>query len=414
MRAHTAPSGKPGVRRFGAVLACVAALLAAPVLAQQVPAGTSQETGATYQARFLLGVEALHAGNPMRAAAIFEPLLAETGSPRVRLELARALYLLQNYERAEQLFREVLARPDLPWRVGENIRVYLDEIDMATGFVKFSVGVVSDSNPRNFTNSREVMIGGQTLTVVPPEDNRQVTGVRLSVRGYRPLDKRRQTTAFFTAAYADFPGATFDRLSGDVGLAQAVPGLSWLKAKAGFEGARLDGRTLYRFPYVGALAAMAPSDGYRLLGELKLGRLQVPQMPHLDSNNLFLVGKLSYPPALGLAFSNEATLERADASEAAYSYRGGSLGGTVVWPSDTLDTRFTLYGSAGVRRYDGVDPLFGNRRQDTRYTASLDLLRPSLRIRGYQPQIGIVYERTDSTLDFFSFSKLGLRFQLES
>ncbi|HQS81447.1 MAG TPA: tetratricopeptide repeat protein [Thiobacillus sp.] len=262
------------------------------MLAAEGPAGTSEETGATYQARFLLGVEALHAGNPMRAAAIFEPLLAETGSPRVKLELARALYLLQDYERSEQLFREVLARPDLPWRVGENIRVYLDEIDMATGVIKFSVGVVSDSNPRNFTNSREVMIGGQTLAVVPPEDNRQVTGVRLSVRGYRPLDKRRQTTAFFTAAYADFPGATFDRLSGDVGLAQAVPGLSWLKAKAGFEGARLDGRTLYRFPYVGALAAMAPSDGYRLLGELKLGRLQVPQMPHLDSNNLFLVGKL--------------------------------------------------------------------------------------------------------------------------
>lgn len=414
MRARTAPNSKPGVRRFAAVLACVATLLAAPVLAAEAPTGASQETGATYQARFLLGVEALHAGNPMRAAAIFEPLLAETGSPRVKLELARALYLLQDYARAEQLFREVLARPDLPWRVGENIRVYLDEIDMATGFVKFSVGVVSDSNPRNFTNSREVMIGGQTLTVVPPEDNRQVTGARLSVRGYRPLDERRQTTAFFTATYSDFPGSTFDRLSGDAGLAQAVPGLPWLKAKAGFEGARLDGHTLYRFPYVGALAAMAPSDGYRLLGELKFGRLQVPQMPHLDSNNLFLVGKLSYPPALGLAFSNEATLERAEASEAAYSYRGGSLGGTVVWPSDTLDTRFTLYGSAGVRRYDGVDPLFGDRRQDTRFTASLDLLRPSLRIRGYRPQIGVVYERTDSTLDFFSFSKLGLRFQLES
>ncbi|HSJ79841.1 MAG TPA: porin family protein, partial [Thiobacillus sp.] len=376
------------MRQFGAVLACVAALLAAPVLAAEAPAGTNPEASAAYQARFLLGVEALHAGDPMRAAAIFEPLLAETGSPRVKLELARALYLLQNYARAEQLFREVLARPDLPWRVGENIRVYLDEIDMATGFIKFSVGVVSDSNPRNFTSSREVIIGGQTLTVVPPEDNRHVTGVRLSVRGYRPLDEKRQTTAFFTASYADFPGGTFDRLSGDVGLAQAVPGLSWLKAKAGFEGARLDSRTLYRFPYVGALAAMAPSDGYRLLGELKFGRLQVPQMPHLESNNLFLVGKLSYPPALGLAFSNEATLERADASEAAYSYRGGSVGGTVVWPSDTLDTRFTLYGSAGVRRYDGVDPLFGDRRQDTRYTASLDLLRPSLRIRGYQPQIG--------------------------
>jgi len=400
--------------RIGAVLACIAMLVVPPVLAEEPLASTVQDSGSAYQARFLLGVEAMRAGNPMRAATIFERLLADTGSPRVKLELARALFLMRDYERSEQLFREVLALPGLPWRVGENIRVYLDEIDMATGYVKFSVGMVSDSNPRNFTNSREVFIGGQALTVVPPEDNRRVVGARVSVRGYRPLDEARRTTTFFTASYADFPGYTFDRLDGDFGLAQGVPGLPWLTAKAGFEGARLDGHTLYRFPYVGTLAAMPPSDEYRLLGEFKFGRLQVPQMPHLDSHNLFLIGKLAYPPALGLAVSNEATLERAAASEAAYSYRGGSLGGTVIWPSDTWDMRFTLYGSAGIRKYEGIDPFFGDRRRDMRYTASLDILRPSLRIKGYRPEIGVVYERTESTLAYYSFSKLGLRFQLEN
>jgi hypothetical protein len=164
---------------------------------------------------------------------------------------------------------------------------------------------------------------------------------------------------------------------------------------------------------VGALAAMAPSEGYRLMGEFKFGRLQVPQSPNLDSHNLFLIGRLAYPPALGLAFSNEATLERAKASAAAYSYDGGSIGGTVVWPSDTWDTRFTLYGSAGIRNYQAMDPFFGDRRRDTRYMASLDLLRPSLRIGGYRPQIGVIYERTESTLDFYSFSKLGVRLQFE-
>lgn len=352
-------------------------------------------------------------GKPARAAAIFEQLLADTGSPRVKLELARALFQLREYERAEQLFREVLAIPDLPWKVAENIRLFLDEIDMATGYIKFAVGVVGDSNPRNFTNAREVMIGGQTLVVVPPEDNRDVVGLKLSVRGYRPLDEKRRTTAFFTASYSDFPSQTFDRLSGDVGVSQAVPRVNWLKAKVGFEGARLDGHTLYRFPYVGALAAMAPSEGYRLQGEFKLGRLNVPQMPHLDSDNVFLVSKLAYPPAHGLVFSNEATLERARTELAAFSYRGGSIGGTMVWPYDAWDTRFTLYASAGVRRYDGIDPWFWDRREDTRYVASLDLLRPSLRIKGYRPQIGVIYERTESTLDFYSFSKLGVRFQLE-
>ncbi len=401
------------MRRCAAALACILALQAGPALAEDTPAGTVQASNSQYQARFLHGVEALNAGDPMRAATIFERLLAETGSPRVKLELARALYLMQDYERSEQLFREVLALPELPWRVGENIRVYLDEIDMATGYVRFSVGMVSDSNPRNFTNSREVFIGGQTLRVVEPVDNDPVYGVRLSVRGYRPLDDNRRTTAFFTASYSDFPASPFDRLTGDAGLAQAVPGVPWLKAKAGFEGARLGGDTLYRFPYVGALAAMAPSEGSRLMGEFKFGRLQVPQSPNLDSHNLFLIGRLAYPPALGLAFSNEATLERAKASAAAYSYDGGSIGGTVVWPSDTWDTRFTLYGSAGIRNYQAMDPFFGDRRRDTRYVASLDLLRPSLRIGGYRPQIGVIYERTESTLDFYSFSKLGVRLQFE-
>ena len=400
------------MRRRAALLACLAALLTGPAPADEPPAAQPRQDAA-HQARFTQGVEALRAGNPMRAATIFEQLLADTGSPRVKLELARALFLLQDYTRSEQLFREVLALPGLPWRVGENIRVYLDEIDMATGYIKFSVGLVGDSNPRNFTNSREVMIGGQSLTVVPPEDNREVVGIRVSVRGYRPLDDKRRTTAFFTTSYSDFPGRTFDRLTGDVGLAQAVPGVPWLKAKAGYEGARLDGDTLYRYPYVGALAAMAPSEGYRLLGEFKFGMLQVPQTPYLDSHSLFMIGKLAYPPAFGLAFSNEATLEKAEAGEAAYSYRGGSIGGTVVWPSDDWDTRFTLYGSAGIRNYDGIDPFFGDRRRDTRYVTYLDVLRPSLRIGGYRPLIGVMYEKTDSTLDFYSFSKLGLRLQFE-
>ena len=389
------------------------ALLSLPTDAQEAGGYSAEQSANAHQVRFLDGLDALRTGRPARAAVIFEDLLEATGSPRVKLELARALFLIKDYERSERLFREVLALPDLPWRVGENIRVYLDEIDMATGYIRFAIGLVSDSNPRNFTNAREVMIGGQRLTVVPPEDNRDVYGARLSVRGYRPLDDARTTSAFFTASYSDFPGYTFDRLTGDVGISHTIPALPWLKTKAGFEGARLDGHTLYRLPYIGALAATAPSEGYRLMGEFKFGRLQVPQMPHLDAHSLFLIGKLAFPPALGLAFSNEVTLEKADTAADPYSYRGGSVGGTMVWPSETWDTRFTLYGSAGVRNYQGMDPFFGDRRQDERYVASLDVLRPSLRINGYRPQLGIVYERSESTIDFYSFSKVGLRLQFE-
>lgn len=365
------------------------------------------------QARFIMGVEAIQRGDHETAARILERLLADTNSPRVKLELARALFFAREYSRSRQLFREVLALPDLPWKVAENIRRFLDEIDMAAGFVKFSFGLVSDSNPRNFTNSREVMIGGQSLTVVAPEDNRHVSGVRFSMRGYRPLDDAGRLSAFFTASYTDFPNRTFDRLSTDFGLARDVPRFPWLRAKLGMEGALLDGEVLYSFPYVGVLAASAPTETTRVQAEAKLGRLEVSRMPFMDSRNLFLITKLSYPPARGLAFGNEFTLEQASAREPAYSYRGGSIGGSVVWPVRVWDTRFTLSGSFGFRKYDAPDPFFGERRADIQRKANLDILRPSWRILGYRPLLGLAYEETDSNLAYFSFRKLGMTLQLE-
>jgi hypothetical protein len=375
-------------------------------------AGDGQQTDAN-QTRFLMGVEAIQRGDYEVASDLLERLLADTHSPRVKLELARSLFLARNYPRSRQLFREVLALPDLPWKVAENIRPFLDEIDMATGYVKYSLGWVSDSNPRNFTNNREVMIGGQSLTVVIPQDNRQVSGLRVSVHGYRPLDDTREFSAFFKASYTDFPYRNFDRFSTDFGLAHDVPRLHWLKAKLGLEGTLLDGRVLYRFPYLGALAAMKPTESTRLQAEAKLGWLKVPQMSFLDSQNLFLITKVAYPPSQGLAFGNEFTLEKATARESAYSYSGGSVGGSIVWPAEAWGLRVTLSASIGNRHYEAPDPFFGERRIDKLRNASLDMWRPSWRIMGYRPQFGLAYEETNSNLAYYSFKKLGLNFQLE-
>src|SRR5512143_1539950 len=87
-RVHTAPRSAPDMRRCAAALACLGALMAGPAPADAPPDAPAPHSEA-YQARFLQGVAALQAGDPMRAATIFEQLLAETGSPRVKLELAR-------------------------------------------------------------------------------------------------------------------------------------------------------------------------------------------------------------------------------------------------------------------------------------------------------------------------------------
>lgn len=397
-----------------AALACAAILASMPALADPPATGTAVNIDKPYQARFVRGVEAMMKGDYALAAAIFEKLLADTGSQRVRLELARTLFLARRFEESRQLFNEVLAVPDLPWQVAENIRRYLDEIDMAIGYVKFSVGLVSDSNPRNFTSRREVMIGGQVLTLVPPDDNDGVTGIRWGVRGYRPLDKARRASAFFTASYTDFPQDTFDRTIADAGLMYTPEGIPWLAAKIGGEGALLSGDVLYYYPYMGAMAATRPTNGFRLRGELKLGALTVPDMPYLDANSLYAQMRLDYPDSRGFSFANELTLEASESDEDAYSYRGAGIGARVVCPIDSLDLRLPLSVSYGMRRYEDQDPIFGERRKDILRRIALGAHRPSWRVFGYRPQVNIVFEDNASSIGYYSYQKLELSLQLDN
>jgi hypothetical protein len=398
------------MRRAYRALLLVSLLTPAHVLAESNP-NISQSTN-TYQASFLAAVDALNRGDYSSSIALFEALLAETHSLRVKLELARARFMARDYEKSRILLNEVLVTPELPWRVEETIRLFLAEIDEETGFIKFSIGMTSDTNPRNFTSSREVILGRQSLTVVPPADNRKVHGIRFAARGYQSLNKQRKASGFLTASYSDFSGSTFDRLNADIGLSHEIPDSPWLKAKIGVEGAILDGNVLYRLPYLGFGAIL--SHGIRHLhAELKLGELSIPQMPFMHAHSLALDTKLAHPPSKALAISNGLSLERSIAEEAAYSYLAGHIGATGVWQTPWLDLRLTLSGSVGKRIYDAPDPFFGARRYDSMSRFSLDVLRPSWRVFGYRPQFGIMYEQTTSNLDYYSFKKTGLNILLE-
>ncbi|MFC6673933.1 tetratricopeptide repeat protein [Marinobacterium aestuariivivens] len=66
------------------------------------------------QAQFLLGAMALQNGDFDAAIAIFSDLARKTSSPRIQLELARALFLARRFEESKQLFDRVSARADTP------------------------------------------------------------------------------------------------------------------------------------------------------------------------------------------------------------------------------------------------------------------------------------------------------------
>src|SRR5262245_19694390 len=104
-------------------------------------------------------MQQLEGGNPAEAERIFRELHRRAPTPRVKLELARALYVQSKLDEAKDLFREVSTSTDTPWRVRDNVEQLVTAIEERTGYFKWAVSVVSDSNPKNLSRQKEFAIG---------------------------------------------------------------------------------------------------------------------------------------------------------------------------------------------------------------------------------------------------------------
>jgi tetratricopeptide (TPR) repeat protein len=354
---------------------------------------------------FQIGLEELSRGNYVSAISIFETLVRQTDAPRIQLELARALFLDRRYQDSEQVFNEILRQPELPWTVQENIRAYLEAIDSAMGYIKFGFSLVSDSNPRNFTDSKQIKIAGQPLRIIPPEDNKEIRGVRYNVNGARVLTKTGWLAGYLNASYSDFEGSEFDRWSADLGFFLMTRKFPKTRLRVGLEESYYGGDHLYEFPYFGLIYTPDPVFQFRARTEFKIGQLRVPSADYLEATNLTVTTQATRPLTEEIQSSGELYLEKSIADEKAYSYYGGMIG---------LGFDFALFrewglrphASVGRRIYESEDPFFGDTRRETRTIFNVNINKDSFRVFGYVPEVEFRYDENHSNLDYYSYDKV--------
>ena len=116
---------------------------------------------------FAYGLAALESGRPDEAVFAFERIAASNpNQQRVKLELARAYFLSENYAASETLFLEVLERNPTD-NVRANIQAFLQLIDQAQSSVETAVAwsggvrVGSDSNINSATELGVIEIAQQ-------------------------------------------------------------------------------------------------------------------------------------------------------------------------------------------------------------------------------------------------------------
>lgn len=359
------------------------------------------------QILFEIGVEEVKKGNYASAVDIFESLAQKTKSPRVRLELARALFLDRRFKAAQEVFEDVLQQPDIPWTVQENILAYLELIDSALGYIRLGLSVVSDSNPRNFTDSRQIVIAGQPLEIIPPEDNTEVIGLRYSVSAAKAFTETAWLAGYMDAAFSDFSGSNFDRWGADVGFLMSPKISPKVRYRIGLEESYFAKEHLYEFPYVGVRYTPQPLYQFRFNSELKIGRLGVPDADYLEATNFSLTTNVARQASSRIYTTGDLYLENSIAEEDAYSYYGGALG--LSFSVDFLQNwRVKPFTSLGKRLYRAEDPFWGETRKDTRFMVGITLTKINLDILGYTPEVGVLYEETTSNIDYYTFDKLGI------
>ena len=375
-------------------------LFATAVLAN---AAFGQTDGEALQSAFINGVRQLESGNAEQAESIFREMLKSTGSPRLKLELARTLFLRGKYKEAKALFEEVSMQTDTPWRVRDNIQTFVRTIEERTGYLKFGVTVISDSNPGSLPAQKEFSIGG--LQVTPTEAPKKLTGLRYSMRVWLPFSESGRSAGYLTASYSDFPGQDIDRLTIDAGAIRALTDSGRVRAKAGIEAGTLAGKPLYFFPYLGLDSVLAQTDTARLTGELKAGKVLFPDFNYLDADYTSLAISARKSISQFSALSLSGTIENSNANERPYSYSSWDLGPGIdtFW----LNAAYLVgaRASTGMRRYEQTDPLFGKQRSDSK--TKLELTVGNKRWRWWNRYASLVasYERNASNIEFFSYRK---------
>jgi len=391
------------MRRLALVLFLVSAFASGLVLAQ-----TQEEA---LQRSFIEGVQQLEAGNLAQAERIFREMLKVTDSPRVKLELARTLFLQGKYKEAKTLFQEVATPSDTPWRVRDNIEHFVRQIEERTGYLKLGMTIVSDSNPRNLPVQREFSIGG--LQVAPTEAPKKMTGLRYSAQGWKPIFEPVRIAGYFTASYIDYPNQDLDRLTVDAGIAKNLTDSGRVRGKAGVELGTFGGKRLYHFPYLGLDSVLAETETSRLTGELKVGKVSFPDFGYLDATNTSAAMSARRALSQTVVLSVSGTIEGSSAKERPYSYYGWEVGPGIdtFWPDSTylVGARAAL----GSRKYEADDPLFGEQRSDSRTRLDVTVGNKKWRWRNSYVSLIASLERTRSNIEFYSYRKTSVSVVIE-
>jgi tetratricopeptide (TPR) repeat protein len=385
---------------------------------------------------FAFGLAALQVGKAAQAAFAFERiLLLYPENDRVRLELARAQFMLGNLLEARTQFEIVLTHNPPP-NVRERVKLFLAKIkeqekavrSVFHGYVATRLGY--DSNVNAGPGDQFVPVPGLGTVVLAPgavELSGNFLEVELAGEALRPISKKK-------ALFGKVAGVVRKNFNVEEGFDDEFDtarlllrgGISFLGKRSvlrlpiQYENIWLnseDPEDFRRILLAGIEWERSLDASNRIMPFGQLGAIRYPEQSFRDAN-LGLLGvtwihrfaRANRELRLGLYYGNEDNVEDSAAAEAiARDYVG--LFGLFQW-NPTPRQLFFLNATVQASDYEGAQPVFGEVREDDYYALTVGWnwrWRPKWTINAE-----VKYEKQDSNLAIFTYDRTqvfgGVRF----
>ena len=329
-------------------------------------------------------------------------LTDQPGLTRVRLELARTLFLNREDEAAEHHFRLVLATED-GTAVATNIRKFLDRIwDRRTFRYTFALAVAPDTNINVAPADERVDLFGLPFTL--DDDAQKTSGVGVVASGgveYLPrLGKRSKLQTNLFLRHTQYCGKTFDDTF--VSL-NAGPAFHWSRTTLSIQATgyyRWFSHNAYnRSAGVRANLRHDLSRKWRLSTTFAFEHVNYFSNDSLDGPVYSIMAAATYG-LTSRSYLRSFMAYRYEKTMAPTLRNSETRIGVGYYQELPLGIIAYVQPEVTYNPYKGIRQAFGTKRTDWQYRVGVSLIKRDIEWLGFAPELRYTFIRNKSSIDF--------------